>query len=253
MAGDRHRYHRISIPEGQRPALVECRQPRWGTSLVDLIRVRGAARAAPFTGRLSTSPKRPRMQSAASAATWNLAHGFWTCLSAWLRTCVAPYMPLHPRTSARCFRSLFHTVSGIGHVDRDTVVADANQELFVRGGEKYRLTGPVPGGYAELIITPDLELLSEIAHVNGRPLTEHPLFTRRSLNHVCRRFGRDFSTGPRRPQTETSFDVAQHQTLQSLGWMYYGLPPAGGVTGCRRTSDGLPSLKGSVRVGMRSG
>ena len=69
---------------------------------------------------------------------------------------------------------------GIWHVGRDHVVADANQVLFVRGGESYRLTGPVPGGYAELIITPELEVLSEIAHVNGCPLTEHPLFTRRT-------------------------------------------------------------------------
>jgi AraC family transcriptional regulator len=69
---------------------------------------------------------------------------------------------------------------GIWHVGRDDVVADSNQVLFVRGGESYRLTGPVPGGYAELIITPDLEVLSEIAHVNGCSLTEHPLFTRRT-------------------------------------------------------------------------
>jgi AraC-like DNA-binding protein len=69
---------------------------------------------------------------------------------------------------------------GIWHVGRDDVVADANQVLFVRGGESYRLTGPVPGGYAELIITPDLEVLSDVAHVNGCSLTEHPLFTRRT-------------------------------------------------------------------------
>jgi len=56
------------------------------------------------------------------------------------------------------------------HVGDDDIVGDPNQLLFVRGGESYRVTSR---GFAELIITPNLEVLSEIAHVN------HPLFKRR--------------------------------------------------------------------------
>jgi AraC-like DNA-binding protein len=67
----------------------------------------------------------------------------------------------------------------IWHVEGDDVVGDPNQVIFVRAGERYRVSGPSPGGYAELIITPDIEILSDIAHVNGSGLFEHPLFRRR--------------------------------------------------------------------------
>src|SRR5690242_12835994 len=42
----------------------------------------------------------------------------------------------------------------VWHVGRDEVAGDANQALFVTGGERYRLSQPVPGGFAELILTP---------------------------------------------------------------------------------------------------
>lgn len=67
------------------------------------------------------------------------------------------------------------------HVEGDDVVGDPNQIIFVRGGEGYSISGPVSGGYAELIISPDIEVLSEIARVNGGGLFEHPLFRRRHL------------------------------------------------------------------------
>ena len=71
------------------------------------------------------------------------------------------------------YRGLF-----VWHVGSDDVVGDANQVLFVTGGETYRLTEPVPGGYSELILTPNPEILAEIA---ARPNLEgHPLFQRRS-------------------------------------------------------------------------
>jgi AraC-like DNA-binding protein len=73
---------------------------------------------------------------------------------------------------------------GVWHVGRDDVVADANQVLFVSGGESYRMSGPVRGGYAELIVTPDLDVLSEIARTNGRGPATHPLFRRRSCRAV---------------------------------------------------------------------
>ena len=84
------------------------------------------------------------------------------------------------------YRGLF-----VWHVGGEDVVADANQLLFVRGGESFRLT---TGGFAELIITPDPEVLAEIARANGRALFEHPLFRRRTwrvdprLQHLRTRF-----------------------------------------------------------------
>jgi len=69
------------------------------------------------------------------------------------------------------YRGLF-----LWHVGGDEIVGDPNQLLFVRGGESYRVRSR---GFAELIITPHVDVLSEIAHVNGRSLFDHPLFRRR--------------------------------------------------------------------------
>ena len=55
------------------------------------------------------------------------------------------------------YRGLF-----VWHVGHDDVVADPNQVLFVAGGESFRLSQPVAGRYAELIITPDCDLLAEL-------------------------------------------------------------------------------------------
>lgn len=68
----------------------------------------------------------------------------------------------------------------VWHVGGDDVVGDANQVVFVRGGEEFCMSGPLPDGYAELIVTPDVEVLSEIAHTPSQPLFRHPLFRRRS-------------------------------------------------------------------------
>jgi AraC-like DNA-binding protein len=68
----------------------------------------------------------------------------------------------------------------VWHVGRDAVVGDANQMLFVTGGEKYRISQPHPEGYAELIVTPELSVLAEIADSDTDRLPLHPLFRRRS-------------------------------------------------------------------------
>ena len=73
------------------------------------------------------------------------------------------------------YRGLF-----VWHVGADTVVADPNQVLFVSGGESYHISQPRSADYAELIITPDLELLAEVADACGTSLSSHPLFRRRS-------------------------------------------------------------------------
>lgn len=72
------------------------------------------------------------------------------------------------------YRGLF-----VWHVGDDDVVSDANQVLFVSGGEFFHLSEPVPGGYGELILTPDPELLAELAGTGANRLTFHPLFRRR--------------------------------------------------------------------------
>lgn len=72
------------------------------------------------------------------------------------------------------YRGLF-----VWHVGDDDVVSDANQVLFVSGGESFHLSEPVPGGYGELILTPDPELLAELAGTATNRLTFHPLFRRR--------------------------------------------------------------------------
>src|SRR5690242_12279793 len=74
------------------------------------------------------------------------------------------------------YRGLF-----VWHVEGDDIVGDANQIVYVRAGEPYRISGPVGGGYSELIITPAIELLSELAHTSHRKLFDHPLFSRRAV------------------------------------------------------------------------
>ena len=73
------------------------------------------------------------------------------------------------------YRGLF-----IWHVGHDEVVGDANQALFVTGGERYRMTHPVTGGYAELILTPAESIVAELAHGSAGSLGAHALFRRRS-------------------------------------------------------------------------
>jgi AraC family transcriptional regulator len=54
-----------------------------------------------------------------------------------------------------------------------------NQVLFVSGGEAFRVSQPARGGYGELIVTPTLELLSELVQVHESRLSAHPLFVHR--------------------------------------------------------------------------
>ena len=81
----------------------------------------------------------------------------------------------------------------IWHVGRDDVVGDANQILFVTGGEPFRLSEPRLCGYAELILTPALSVLCEMAESTGFDLVHHPLFRARSrrappvVQHACAR------------------------------------------------------------------
>jgi AraC-like DNA-binding protein len=73
------------------------------------------------------------------------------------------------------YRGLF-----VWHVNDEDVVGDPNQVLFVTGGEPYRLSASCADGYAELIITPEPDVLEELVAEPGRRLARHPLFQRRS-------------------------------------------------------------------------
>ena len=68
----------------------------------------------------------------------------------------------------------------VWHVGGHDVVGDANQVLFVAGGEGYRLSDPLSRGYRELIITPTVSVLAEIVRTSESQLVRHPLFRRRS-------------------------------------------------------------------------
>jgi AraC-like DNA-binding protein len=68
----------------------------------------------------------------------------------------------------------------VWHVGSDEVVGDANQVVFVRGGEAFRVSSPSRCGYGELIVTPHIDVLMDIVHAEGRHLFEHPLFRRRA-------------------------------------------------------------------------
>lgn len=64
------------------------------------------------------------------------------------------------------YRGLF-----LWQVGDDEIVGDPNQVLFVKAGEPYRVQ---TRGFAELIITPNPEVLAELE------MPEHPLFRRRA-------------------------------------------------------------------------
>ena len=68
----------------------------------------------------------------------------------------------------------------VWEVGRDAVVGDPNQALFVAPGEEFRMRHPLPGGYAELIVTPGDPLLEELTGGRGRSARLHPLFRRRA-------------------------------------------------------------------------
>lgn len=68
----------------------------------------------------------------------------------------------------------------VWHVGDDDVVADPNRVLFVAGGEGFRLSQPVHGGYGELIVSMHPTLLAELLGVAERQLPRHPLFRERS-------------------------------------------------------------------------
>jgi AraC family transcriptional regulator len=73
------------------------------------------------------------------------------------------------------YRGLF-----VWHVGNDEVVGDANQVVFCVPGESFRMSAPIPDGYAELIITPTVDVLAEIMQVDDQPMADHPVFRRRS-------------------------------------------------------------------------
>lgn len=89
------------------------------------------------------------------------------------------------QTSGELFSAEFqlalpHRGLFIWHVGGSDVVGESNQLLFVTGGEPYRMSQPVDGGYDELVITPRIEVLADIAGVDDSRLARHACFERRS-------------------------------------------------------------------------
>ena len=68
----------------------------------------------------------------------------------------------------------------VWHVGREDIVGDANQVLFVTAGEPFRVSGPRPGHFGELILTPSFSVLSELTESIGFDPADHPLFRARS-------------------------------------------------------------------------
>jgi len=91
----------------------------------------------------------------------------------------------------------------VWHVGGDAVVGDANQVLFVSGGEAFRVTEPMGLGYGELIVTPSRWFLDDLARTTEGGLASHPLFVRRSrradirLQRLRARFLHDTGNGAR--------------------------------------------------------
>jgi AraC family transcriptional regulator len=93
--------------------------------------------------------------------------------------------PRSPRPRAESYSPHFQVClpylgAFVWHVGQDDVVADPNQVLFVAGGEGFRLSQPVHGGYAELIATLQPSLLAEILSVSEEQVSGAALFRERS-------------------------------------------------------------------------
>jgi AraC family transcriptional regulator len=98
-----------------------------------------------------------------------------------IRSAAGPERPLITGFSPDFQLALPYRGCFVWHVGGDEVAGDANQALFVTGGERYRLSQPLAAGYAELIVTPAAGIIAELAHAAGADnLATHPLFRRRS-------------------------------------------------------------------------
>jgi AraC-like DNA-binding protein len=67
----------------------------------------------------------------------------------------------------------------VWNVGSDEVVGDANQALFVTGGEDYRLDQPLAGGFAELIFTPSAPVVTELIESGDGALNARAAFRQR--------------------------------------------------------------------------
>ena len=67
------------------------------------------------------------------------------------------------------------------HVGREQVVADANRVLLFNAGEGYRVSHPVAGGDASLVLIPSAPVLRELAPASSLKNRDVPAFHRQSL------------------------------------------------------------------------
>jgi hypothetical protein len=95
--------------------------------------------------------------------------------------CRSPQRNLTAQDFSPDFQVAFPYRGGfVWHVGPDAVMSDPNQVLFVRGGEPFRVGGPRPDGFGEVIITPAEAILRDLSEAAGFDLERHPLFAARS-------------------------------------------------------------------------
>lgn len=127
----------------------------------------------------------------------------------------------------------------VWHVGQDDVVADPNRVLFVRGDECFRLSRPVHGGYAELIVTVRPDWLADLLGVQERQLADHSLFHQRSrpASTALQRLGIEFlhRPGPGRHAGELACDELLVRFLQAALQPF--TPPAAVAPSTRRLVD----------------
>ena len=112
----------------------------------------------------------------------------------------------------------------VWHVGHDDVVGDANQVLFVAGGEAFYVRQPRRQPYSELVITPNPNVLAELMGCQAPLWKQHPLFRRRSCRAnpaLQRRLARFLHAGRRRAlDTLEGDEAAVHllrEALQNAG------------------------------------
>jgi len=115
----------------------------------------------------------------------------------------------------------------VWNVGDDQVVGDANQALFVTGGEDYRLDQPVAGGFAELIFTPSAPVLSELIDSGDGALNARAAFRqrRRRLDPALQSFRAQLLSWARSSPLEETL-AAEERVLSLVRAALAGRAPA---------------------------
>lgn len=125
----------------------------------------------------------------------------------------------------------------VWHVGGDAVVADANQVLYVTGGEPFALSQPRPGVYRELILTPKPGVLEALTGRSPSAVGSAPQFRARrrradaALQRQCQDLRRRLAEGI---DPLTADDLVVSLLAAALGT---DAPPAIAAPSTRRVID----------------